>query len=76
LLKKAAKQLEECAEEIVNLKIRCENQEKELEKNKSHLNRTEMVTGTQLAEKDEQINKLQSEVGVLLLNKPDICYRS
>jgi hypothetical protein len=70
LIKKAAKQLEECAEEIVNLKVRCDSQEKELEKHRNQLSRTEMMTSSQLADKDDQLNKFQAEVKTQFIQNP------
>ena len=56
--------MEECAEEIVNLKIRCESQEKELEKFRSQNEFTFTAHTSQLSEKEEQIGKLNAEVSL------------
>lgn len=69
---KIAKQLElidQSTIDILNYKARCDDQEKELEKIRSQLNENEHhknsqinVVRTQLAEKTEDIIKLQDEV--------------
>ena len=66
---KQVEQIEQSSSDMLTLKSKCDEQEKELEKFRAQLNKTELCSSShitsitaQLIDKEETVNKLHSEV--------------